>query len=102
MCGDENASSIALRTQDPLRTLEWIDRRETLWVCEPAGNGKRLFPGPLGHNVIEARMPVTWLTLEQLGVVVRAHRADDSLRKAVANLCQTSRDSVRPAQTLQR
>ena len=31
-------------------------------------------------------MPVAWFTLEQLGVLVRAHRADDSLGKAVAKI----------------
>ena len=31
-------------------------------------------------------MPVAWFTLEQIGVLVRAHRADDSLGKAVAKV----------------
>ncbi len=31
-------------------------------------------------------MPVAWFTLEQIGVLVRAHRADDSLGKAVAKI----------------
>lgn len=83
---DENASSIPLPTQHALRTLEWVGRRENLVVCGPAGTGKTFFLEALGHNVIEAGMPVAWFTLEQLGVLVRAHRADDSLGKAVAKI----------------
>ncbi|PXW30402.1 UNVERIFIED_CONTAM: IstB-like ATP binding protein [Williamsia faeni] len=76
---DENASSIPLPTQQSLRTLEWVGRRENLVVCGPAGTGKTSFLKALGHNVIEAGMPVAWFTLEQLGVLVRAHRADASV-----------------------
>lgn len=83
---DENASSIPLPTQHALRTLEWVGRRENLVVCGPAGTGKTFFLEALGNNVIEAGMPVAWFTLEQLGVLVRAHRADDSLGKAVAKI----------------
>lgn len=83
---DEDASSIPLPTQHALRTLEWVGRRANLVVCGPAGTGKTFFLEALGHNVIEAGMPVAWFTLEQLGVLVRAHRADDSLGKAVAKI----------------
>ncbi|HEY9312102.1 IS21-like element helper ATPase IstB [Williamsia sp.] len=83
---DETASSIPLPTQHALRTLEWVGRRENLVVCGPAGTGKTFFLEALGHNVIESGMPVAWFTLEQLGVLVRAHRADDSLGKAVAKI----------------
>ena len=76
---DENASSIPLPTQQALRTLEWVHRRENLVVCGPAGTGKTFFLEALGQQVIEAGMPVAWFTLEQIGVLVRAHRADDSL-----------------------
>lgn len=31
-------------------------------------------------------MPVAWFTLEQIGVLVRAHRADDTLGRAVAKI----------------
>lgn len=40
----------------------------------------------LGQKAIEAGMPVAWFTLEQIGIVVRAHRADDSLGKAIAKI----------------
>lgn len=83
---DENASSIPLPTQQALRTLEWVHRRENLVVCGPAGTGKTFFLEALGQQVIEAGMPVAWFTLEQIGVLVRAHRADDSLSKAVAKI----------------
>ena len=83
---DENTSSIPLPTQHALRTLEWVQRRENLVVCGPAGTGKTFFLEALGQKVIESGMPVAWFTLEQIGVLVRAHRADDSLGKAVAKI----------------
>ena len=81
-----DASSIPLPTQQALATLEWVRRRENLVVCGPAGTGKTFFLEALGQKVIEAGMPVAWFTLEQIGVLVRAHRADDSLGKAVAKI----------------
>lgn len=83
---DESASSIPLPTQQALRTLEWVGRRENLVVCGPAGTGKTFFLEALGQQVIEAGMPVAWFTLEQIGVLVRAHRADDTLGKAIAKI----------------
>ena len=38
---DPGASSIPLPTQQALQTLEWVQRRENLVVCGPAGAGKR-------------------------------------------------------------
>jgi DNA replication protein DnaC len=37
---DENTSSIPRATQQALRTLEWVHRRENLSVCGPSGTGK--------------------------------------------------------------
>jgi DNA replication protein DnaC len=83
---EPGASSIPLPTQRALQSLEWVGRRENLVVCGPAGTGKTFFLEALGQKVIEAGMPVAWFTLEQIGVLVRAHRADDSLGKAVAKI----------------
>ncbi len=83
---DPGASSIPLPTQQALQTLEWVGRRENLVVCGPAGTGKTFSLEALGQKVIEAGMPVAWFTLEQIGVLVRAHRADDSPGKAVAKI----------------
>src|SRR5665647_2925679 len=61
------ASSIPAPTQQALRTLEWVHRRENLVVCGPSGTGK------------------TFL-LEALGVLLRRHRADDTVTKAIARV----------------
>lgn len=55
-------------------------------MCGPAGTGKTFFLEALGQKVIEAGMPVAWFSLEELGMLVRAHRADDTLGKAIAKI----------------
>jgi DNA replication protein DnaC len=52
-------------------------------VCGPSGTGKTFFLEALGQLAIEAGLKVTWFSLEDLGVPVRRHRADDSVTKAV-------------------
>ena len=83
---DQALSSIPVPTQAALRTLEWIGRRENLVVCGPAGTGKTFFLEALGQHAVDAGMRVAWFTLEALGVLVRAHRADDSVTKAITRI----------------
>ena len=83
---DEKVSSIPRRTQWGLRTLEWIRRRGTLVVCGPSGTGKTFFLEALGQLAVEAAMKVAWFRLEDLGVIVRRHRADDTVTKAVGKI----------------
>ena len=79
----EAASSIPVATQSALRTLEWVGRAENLVVCGPAGTGKTFLLEALGQDCVEAGRHVAWFTLESLGVLVRRHRADDSVTKAI-------------------
>ncbi len=83
---DQALSSIPAPTQAALRTLEWIGRRENLVVCGPAGTGKTFFLEAVGQAAVEAGMHVAWFTLEALGVLVRRHRADDSVTKAITRI----------------
>jgi DNA replication protein DnaC len=83
---DQALSSIPAPTQAALRTLEWIGRRENLVVCGPSGTGKTFFLEALGQQAVDAGMRVAWFTLEALGVLVRAHRADDSVTKAITRI----------------
>lgn len=80
---DPNLSSIPTPTQTALRTLEWIGRRENLVICGPSGTGKTFWLEGLGQLAVEAGLKVAWFSLEDLGVLVRRHRADDSVTKAV-------------------
>ncbi len=80
---DPALSSIPAPTQQALQTLEWIHRRENLVVCGPAGTGKTFLLEALGHTAVEAGLHVAWFTLESLGVLVRRHRADDTVTKAI-------------------
>ena len=54
------ASSIPLPTQQALRTLEWVGRRENLVVCGPSGSGKdvpaRGTGPPSGRGRVEGRL----------------------------------------------
>lgn len=68
------------------RALEWITRRENLVGCGPSGTGKTFFLEALGQQAVEAGMRVAWFRLEDLGVLIRAHRTDDSVTRAVARI----------------
>jgi DNA replication protein DnaC len=78
------ASSIPAPTQQALRTLEWIHRRENLVVCGPSGTGKTFLLEALGQHAVEQGLKVAWFSLEGLGVLLRRHRADDTVSKAIA------------------
>ena len=83
---DPTLSSIPAPTQSALRTLEWIHRRENLVVCGPSGTGKTFLLEALGQQAVEAGMHVAWFSLEQLGALVRRHRADDTVTKAIGRI----------------
>ena len=80
------ASSIPQPTQQALRTLEWVHRRENLVVCGPSGTGKTFFLEALGQHAVEQGLRVAWFTLEDLGLLLRRHRADDTVTKAIARI----------------
>lgn len=86
---DPAASCIPRPTQDALTSLEWVGRRENLCVCGPSGTGKSHFREALGQAAVEAGMTVAWFTIEDLGALVRRHRADDSITRALARLIRT-------------
>jgi DNA replication protein DnaC len=80
------ASSIPAPTQQALRALEWVGRRENLVVCGPSGTGKTFLLEALGQSAVEQGLKVAWFTLEDLGVLLRRHRADDTVTKAIARV----------------
>lgn len=82
----ETASSIPAPTQQALRTLEWVGRRENLVVCGPSGTGKTFFLEALGQHAVEQGLRVVWFTLEDLGQLLRRHRADDTVSKAITRI----------------
>jgi DNA replication protein DnaC len=83
---DPAISSIPAPTQQALRTLEWVHRRENLVVCGPSGTGKTFLLEALGQQAVQTGMRVAWFTLEQLGVLLRRHRADDTVTKALTRV----------------
>jgi DNA replication protein DnaC len=80
---NETASPIPSATQQALRTLEWISRAENLCICGPSGTGKSHLAEALGHAAIDERKIVAWHTLESLATLLRRHRANDSVSKAI-------------------
>ena len=72
--------------QQALRTLEWIARAENLCICGPSGTGKSHLAEALGHAAIDEGKTVAWHTLESLATLMRRHRADDSVNKAIGRL----------------
>nr|WP_218714234.1 IS21-like element helper ATPase IstB [Arthrobacter sp. BF1] len=83
---DPAASSIPAPTQQALRTLEWIRRGENLVLCGPSGTGKTFFLEALGQQAVEEGLRVAWFRLEDLGQLIRAHRTDDSVTKAITRI----------------
>ena len=83
---DERLSSVPAPTQAALRTLEWIARRENLVVCGPSGTGKTFLLEALGQLAVEQGLHVAWFTLEDLGGLIRRHRADDTVSKAIGRV----------------
>ena len=79
-------SSIPQPTQRSLATLEWISRKENLVVSGPSGTGKSHLLEALGHAAVEKGRRVSWFSLETLGVIVRRHRADDTITRAITKL----------------
>jgi DNA replication protein DnaC len=67
-------------------TLEWIGRAEALCICGPSGTGKSHFVEALGHLAVERGKTVAWHTLESLAGLVRRHRTDDTVTKAIVKL----------------
>ena len=76
-------SSIPEQTQRALRSLEWVGEHENLVVCGPSGTGKSHLLEAIGHEAVEKKLVVSWFSIEDLGVLVRRHRIDDSVQKAL-------------------
>ncbi len=83
---NETASPIPAAAQQALRTLEWIARAENLCICGPSGTGKSHLAEALRHRAIDEGKTVAWHTLESLATLLRRHRADDSVSKAIGRL----------------
>jgi DNA replication protein DnaC len=83
---DEARCSIPRPTQQALRSLEWVDRRENLCVCGPSGTGKSHFCEALGQLAIDTGRTVAWFAIDELGALVRRHRADDTVARAIGRI----------------
>ena len=70
----ETAILAALVTEDPLL------------LVGRSGTGKTFLLEALGQQAVEHGLHVAWFTLENLGVLLRRHRADDSVSKAMARI----------------
>ena len=65
---------------------EAVHRKENLVVCGPSGTGKTFFLEALGQQAVEEGLRVAWFTLEDLGQLLRRHRADDTVSKAISRI----------------
>ena len=83
---ETDRSVIPPATQQALRTLEWIDRHEVLVACGPSGTGKSHLIEALGHLEIDNGRTVAWHTPETLAQLLRRHRVDDTVNKAISKL----------------
>ena len=55
-------------------------------MCGPSGTGKTFLLDALGQHAVEQGLKVAWFTLEDLGVLLRRHRADDTVTKAITRV----------------
>ena len=85
----QDRTSIPKATQHALSTLAWVSRAENLCVAGPSGTGKSHFVEALGHLAIDQGKTVAWHTLESLAALMRRHRADDSVAKAITKLVRS-------------
>lgn len=86
----ESRSSIPPATQRALRSLEWVTRAENVVVAGPQGTGKSHLLEAIGRHAIEQHLSVAWFSVEDLGMIIRRHRVDDTVSKAFAALAQVS------------
>jgi chromosomal replication initiation ATPase DnaA len=64
-----------------------MDRRaENLCICGLSGIGKSHLAEALAHAAIDAGETVAWHTIESVATLMRRHRADDSVSKAIGRL----------------
>lgn len=66
--------------------LQRVHRRENLVVCGPSRTGKTFLLEALGQQAVEYGLRVAWFTVEDLGVLLRRHRVDDTVTKTIARV----------------
>ena len=65
------------------------DATRTWWCADRSGTGKSHLLEALGHAAVDARCSVAWFSIEDFGVLVRRHRLDDSVAKALAPMLRS-------------
>lgn len=83
---DADLSTIPSQTQQFLRSLEWVERRENIVLCGPSGTGKSLLAEALGQSAIDQGKSVAWLTIEDLDQLITRHRIDHTITKAITRI----------------
>ena len=78
---DERARRLAI-----LRMVPFVERNYNFVELGPRGTGKSHFCEALGHVAVDKGQSVIWLSVEDLGILVRRHRLDDSVPRGMAPL----------------
>jgi DNA replication protein DnaC len=86
----ESRSSVPAATQRALRSLEWVTRAENVVLAGPSGTGKSHRREAIGHRAVDEGLSVAWFSIEDLGIIVRRHRVDDTVSKAFSNLASVA------------
>ena len=67
--------------------MGWVGRRENLVVCGPSGTGKTFLLEAIRQQTVEAGLKVAWFAREDLGMLLRRHRAYDTVSERRSPVC---------------
>ena len=84
-----DASPMPAVSQQALRTLEWLHRAENLCICGPSERARATSPKRSDTSPSTTAKTVAWHTVESLAGLLRRHRADDTVNRAIGRLIRS-------------
>ena len=83
---DPQASELPRATFDFLASLEWLEPRDNLCLCGPAGTGKSHLSQALARATVEAGQRVRFFSADELVEALYRGLADNTVGKLIGSL----------------